>query len=103
MADDAPLLTLRPKIVVGLVPTMVYWLFVAGFLAFYLRTFLYTLSFFFGGVWTGYIVTFVIIWSIAVFVRYMNLKHRVYNFYKDRVEFQEGFLNIDQKTVSYDK
>lgn len=82
--------------------------YIGGFVTFYLSSELPVLRFIFGVVgvdsfWTAVIVTWAVVWSLAVFVRYMNLKHRSYNFYKDRVEFQEGFLNIDQKTVSYDK
>ena len=99
MADDAPLLMLKPKISVALIPTMIYWLILGAWLALYVRP----AFFFLGNFWIGYLLAFVVVWGVAIFVRYMNLKHRNYNFFKDRAEFQEGFLNIDQKTVPYDK
>jgi membrane protein YdbS with pleckstrin-like domain len=49
------------------------------------------------------LIVFIISFLIAFWLKRMTLKNTEYKFYKDRVEYLEGFLVKERKTISYDK
>src|SRR5258708_204609 len=96
--QDQPLATLRPKISVGLLSTAVQWIFLGTIVAFYISDILIR-----DGSWTTGIVVFLAVWGFVLISKYLNLKQRKYTFYKGRAEFYEGFFNINQKSVPYQR
>lgn len=50
-----------------------------------------------------YLLSASVVVFISVFLAYMNLRARLYRFFSDRAEFYEGFLNINQRVVRYDR
>ena len=49
------------------------------------------------------LISLIFIIVIPLFLSYMNLKAREYRFFRDRIEFYEGFLNITRKLVRYER
>ncbi|MBI4453347.1 PH domain-containing protein [Candidatus Woesearchaeota archaeon] len=97
---ENPLFILRPNISVAIIPVIVGALIAGIFIGFFVWTILNKLiaySFVFG------IVTAMILAIVIIFFRLMNLNARRYLFYQKKAEFFEGFLNIVQRTVQYDK
>ncbi|MCX6815716.1 MAG: PH domain-containing protein, partial [Candidatus Aenigmarchaeota archaeon] len=60
-----------------------------------------SLLFVFGGI-LG-LAVYAILFLVALFFSYMNLRAREYRFFNDRVEFYEGFLTINRNVVRYDR
>ena len=50
--------------------------------------------------WIVFSIVFI---ALIFFFRYMNLKSRKYLFYNKEAVFYEGFLNIVQRTIPYEK
>jgi membrane protein YdbS with pleckstrin-like domain len=58
------------------------------------------------GVWMGisfFFVLFFIILIVSYFLKKASLKRTEYRFYSNRVEYFEGFLVKNRKTVNYDR
>ena len=88
-----PLFELRPQIAVAIIPIILGGLiasaFIGAFVGFLVKSFLVGL------------LSFLVFLVFNIFFRFMNLNSRKYVFYKDKIEFYEGFLNIVQRTVRY--
>lgn len=98
--QENPLFILRPNISVAIIPVILGAIFVGIFVGFSVWTIFNNLinySLVFG------IITAMILAIIIIFFRLMNLNARKYLFYQKKAEFFEGFLNIVQRTVQYDK
>ncbi|MEK6932809.1 MAG: PH domain-containing protein [Nanoarchaeota archaeon] len=93
---DQPIIELKPKVSVAIIPTIFWGLILSSLIGFYVGGLLAR------SILVSFIVAgFIII--ISVFFKLMNLNARKYIFYKDQAEFYEGFLNILQKNVKYSK
>ena len=104
MNGERPYLVLRPRIIAGLVPkflsSMIIFL-ILGVYAFIDKTMssIIAKSTFF----SIFFILMILIPLITLFFSYMNLRAREYRFFKDRIEFYEGFLNISRRVVRYDR
>jgi len=100
--EQQPLFVLKPKLSVAIIPTIILGIIVGIFLSFYITPLIFLTA----GVGTGLAVALAIIAIVTglfLFFRMMNLRARRYLFYKTKAEFYEGFLNIVQRTVAYQK
>ncbi len=95
MNVEKPLFILKPNLAVAIIPTILGAGIAAAFLGLFAGFFLRSLGI---GITVG-----VLIFVPTFFFRIMNLKARQYLFYKDKAEFYEGFFNIVQRTVQYNK
>ncbi|MBS3121688.1 PH domain-containing protein [Candidatus Woesearchaeota archaeon] len=98
--QENPLFILRPNISVAIIPVIVGAIIAGIFVGFFVWTIfhnLITYSLVFG------IITAMILAIVIIFFRLMNLNAMRYLFYQKKAEFFEGFLNIVQRTVQYDK
>ena len=108
--EDDPRITVNPALKTALLLT--HSLGVALFASFFLGMFFgpitagifaFVLS---GGTpWAGIFpfIGFLVIWVIAYFWKKKTLENTQYKFYSDKVEYFEGFLVRNRKTVSYRK
>ncbi len=92
---ETPLFVLRPNIAVAIIP-IILGSIIGGLL--------------FGALAGGFsrsiivgVITGGVLMLLFLFLRLMNLNARRYVFYKAKAEFYEGFLNIVQRTVQYNK
>src|SRR3989338_6545460 len=92
---EKTLFELRPSLAVAMIPASV----VALILSIFAGLFTFSAS---RNTAIAFFVA-ILVFVIFVFFRYMNLKSRKYIFYQDKAEFYEGFLNIVQRTVQYEK
>ncbi|MBI2102223.1 PH domain-containing protein [Candidatus Woesearchaeota archaeon] len=97
-----PLFILKPKLSVAVIPTIILGIIFSIFISIYAVPIAFVTLGAAGAVAIGFLV-FIIIIGLTLFFRLMNLKARRYLFYKTKAEFYEGFLNIVQRTVSYQK
>ena len=102
--SDRPIFVLKPRIIAGILPKFFVTLIaiVLFFIFFNPVVFLVVLlgrDFVFAGI----ILSFLIAVLLSFFLSYMNLRAREYRFFRDRVEFYEGFLNITRKLVRYER
>lgn len=100
--EQQPLFILKPKLSVAIIPTIILGIIAGTFLSFYIALPIIAVA----GLGTGIAAMLGIIalvTGISVFFRLMNLKARRYLFYEHKAEFYEGFLNIINRTVSYQK
>ena len=93
--EEKPILTLTPNIPVAVIPTIFFGIIGSFFIG--MIVFSFSKS-----VLTAFIVGLVLFF-IMIFFRFMNLQARKYIFYQEKAEFYEGFLNIVQRTVNYNK
>ena len=49
------------------------------------------------------IVIFVLLVAIPIFLRYMSLINTEYRFFRDKLEYYEGWLTINRHTIPYEK
>ncbi len=93
--QEHPLFILRPNISVAIIPVILGAIIAGVFVGFF--------------AWLGSksillsIIVGMLLAIISIFFRLMNLNARRYLFYQKKAEFFEGFLNIVQRTVQYDK
>ncbi len=92
---EKPLFILKPNISVAIIPMILLGLFTATFLGILAGVFSRSLI-------AGVIIS-LIIFILTIFLHFMNLNARRYIFYQKKAEFYEGFLNIVQRTVQYDR
>lgn len=98
--QEPPLFILRPNISVAIIPVIVGAIIAGiaiGVSVWVILHNIVTYSLVFG------IITAIILAIVIIFFRLMNLNARRYLFYQKKAEFYEGFLNIVQRTVQYDK
>ena len=100
--EQQPLFTLKPQLGVAIIPTIIWGIIVGIFLSFYITPLIFLTAGIGAGIATA-LGIIAIVTGVFVFFRMMNLKVRRYLFYKNKAEFYEGFLNIVQRTVSYQK
>jgi len=109
--EEKPYIVLKPRAVVAIFPALIGNLLIIGLpLVFVVSYLLSTTSIVGQAVFSSTITTisfflfviFVIILLPPLF-SYKNVKSREYRFFGDRIEFYEGFLNIDRKVVRYDR
>src|SRR3989344_5813122 len=93
--EEKSILTLMPNIPVAVIPTIFFGIIVS----FFIGMIVFSLS---KSGLTAFIVGLVLFF-IMIFFRFMNLQARKYAFYQEKAEFYEGFLNIVQRTVNYNK
>lgn len=104
-----PILTLKPNITNAIIPKIVNSFIASvlvtglffGTILFYVYTAFeknISLSFF-----AILFVLLIIFTAIPVFFFYMNLINREYRFYKDRIEYFEGWIKIVRHMVPYSK
>jgi membrane protein YdbS with pleckstrin-like domain len=106
--NEEQMFVLRPNITNAIIPKIVHtFIFTAFFVA--------ILSIPFGTLLVDYfklnlglviflaILLFLVLFSIPVFWFYMNLKQRKYIFFKDRIEYYEGWMTIVRHVVPYEK
>lgn len=74
----------------------------SAFIAFVMGT-ISTILIFMGGPEIIVGIVWIAIIGIFIFIRIMNLVATEYSFYKDRVEFYEGFIGKVRRSVHYDK
>ncbi|MBS3170031.1 PH domain-containing protein [Candidatus Woesearchaeota archaeon] len=100
--EQQPLFILKPQLSVAIIPTILFGILISIFVSIYaVPTVVYTMGI--GSAVFAGILIFVVIIGLTVFFRLMNLRARRYLFFKNKAEFYEGFLNIIQHTVSYQK
>ncbi len=92
---EKPILEIRPQMAVAVIPILFGNFVLSGFISFFVYNF--TRS------WIHFLSIFVVLFIGLIFFAIMNLKARRYIFYKEKAEFYEGFLNIVQRTVRYEK
>ena len=92
--SQQPLFALTPNMSVAMIPIIVSSLITSIILGIVLGILINP----FVGIITGFLL-----FLGKIFFRYMNLKDRKYLFFKEKIEFYDGFLNIVQKTVQYQK
>ncbi|MBI4152682.1 PH domain-containing protein [Candidatus Woesearchaeota archaeon] len=100
--EQQPLFILKPQLSVAIIPTILVGIVFSIFVSFYAVPVIFLLGGIGSAVFAG-ILIFVVIIGLTVFFRLMNLRARRYLFFKNKAEFYEGFLNIIQRTVSYQK
>ena len=94
---ETPKLSLKPNVSVAIIPIILRSL-ISGFI------FVAVIgSLIFKKSISGMLLSGVFVFLIMVFLSYMNLRARKYLFYTDKAVFYEGFLNVVQRTVSYDR
>ncbi len=91
---ERPLFELKPQIAVAIIPA-IFWGLVIGAV----------IGFFAFGPFSvlGAVIVGLVVALVMIFLSLMNLRARRYIFYNDKAEFYEGFLNIVQRTVRYEK
>lgn len=94
--SERPQMVLKPKIIAGIIPRFLAVLVPLGIVIAVGSSFLFLL-----GPWLIPVAILVVV--VAIFLSYMNLRSREYRFYSDRAEFFEGFLNINQNVVRYER
>ncbi len=99
MPSEKLLFTLKPSLPVAIIPAVLWSLIAAVFVSFFVGTWLIIFSF---GI-LSYIILGTLVFMLMLAFRILNLKARKYLFYTSKAEFYEGFLNIVQRTVQYDK
>jgi len=102
MIEQQPLFILKPKLSVAIIPTLLGGFVISILLSLYISIIIAGMAGLSAGIATA-IVIIVVVTGGIVFFRLMNLKARRYLFFKNKAEFYEGFLNIVQRTVSYQK
>lgn len=50
-----------------------------------------------------FFILYLITSLVSIFFSYVNFKKTEYKFYKDKVEYYEGFLVKNRKTINYNK
>ena len=99
MPSEKLLFTLKPSLPVAIVPAVLWSLIIAIFVSFFVGTWLAIFSL---GIMSN-IILGALVFILLLAFRILNLKARKYLFYSAKAEFYEGFLNIVQRTVQYDK
>ncbi len=92
---EKTLFTLRPQLVVAIIPSLILALFIGGFIGTIIGIPLRSIGV---GVVIGFLLAI-----IFLILHFMNLNSKRYIFYQNKAEFYEGFLNITQRTVDYKK
>jgi len=100
-ATETPLFTLKPKLGVALFSSLLPWTL---FVIFFGITMVVSLGVTFGvlGIFLGLLGLFVILGLVFIY-NLLTFKRTEYQFFKDRVEYCEGFFTKIRKSMPYDK
>ena len=99
MATEKLIFSLKPSLAVALVPAILLALLSATIVSIFIGSFMVIFSF---GL-VSIILIGLLIFVLVLSFRILNLRARKYLFYAEKAEFYEGFLNIVQRTVQYNK
>lgn len=99
----SPNFTIKPNVIAGTAPRALGTLMIFIFPAIYFFLKAPLTSIFRVPIVQIGIVSFIILFLGVFFVSYMNLKNREYRFFNNEVEVYEGFINITQDNISYNR
>jgi len=103
---EKPILVLKPLKKAGMIPTIVYslpFIIILGGYSIYLLSYGNIISSPFAILPILLFLLFFVVPLVHIFTHFMNLRAREYLFFNDRVEFYEGFINVERKIVRYDR
>ncbi|MBU0457427.1 MAG: PH domain-containing protein [Nanoarchaeota archaeon] len=93
-----PVIKIPLLIISSFLTNFFLWMFIAVFGAFIFKGLITN----FKGLYVFFIL-YLITSLVSIFFSYVNFKKTEYKFYKDKVEYYEGFLVKNRKTINYNK
>ncbi len=108
--NQEPLVVLKPRIIAGVFPKFTVTLLILVFFMTYMDISYGFHKISLPGFQEGYqlfmifrVLLVAIVIIVSVLLSYLNLRTRQYKFFSDRLEVYEGFLNVKQSVVRYER